>query len=412
MLQMAKDGVKRTPLQYLEDILERALGYELIMRDEIAHLLQQEANIQQNIDAWRPLVRQAENEPKREWVLTTLSFLHGAAVNERVDEVVCSNYSEACDRCRAMNISTGTSALKMKKCKVVEKKDSIGCGEGSGRSCLQLLAPQQEVGMPEEKGEGGGEGIDWDDLLGHGNGYLPLRNKNVVAADVPGIIESIILAGGLVTQLGLSQNTLKGPGTVCLVSDLLQPTPDSCFQNISALYLSNNSIGDEGALVIAELIASRQLPIVKVGLNSNGITDVGARAIAKTLVTSATDNDDYTSLIEVLGLSHNQITAAGASCIAQAVTKNCSIQRLFLNYNSEVGEVGGCALAAAAEGHPSLLRLGVAFCSLSSASGEALMKTLLATDRMERICVSGNCFDEATENLMEQMSRFNFAEVK
>lgn len=400
---MAKGGVKRTPLQYLAGILERAHACKLISREDIALLLEQEtieeASIQQNIDVWHPLVRAAENEPKKEWVVTTVSFLQGVAVNERVDAVVYSSYAEACVNCGTRNTATSTSASKMKRCQVVEKKDSIGCGEGHGRSCLQLL----EISPPNPQ-----SAIDWNEILGHGNGYMPLRNKNLVANDVPGIIECIEMADGKVTQLGLSQNTLKGPGIVNLMTELHQPRP--CFTNLCALYLSNNSIGDEGSISVAELIATRLLPIVKVGLNSNNITDVGAKAIAKILINH--DNQPL-SMIEVLGLSHNQITTAGACCIADAVAKNSSIQRLFLNYNTEVGETGGLALAAAAQHHPSLLRLGVAFCSLSSHSGEALMKTLSTTESMERICVSGNCFDEATETRMEQMSKkFNFAEIK
>jgi Leucine-rich repeat (LRR) protein len=323
-------------------------------------------------------------------------------------------HDNVCMSSGSMNTSTVTSATKMKKCKVVEKKDSIGRGEGSGRSCLQLLQIDTAATETTETPL-----LDWDELLGQGNGYLSLRNKNVVALDVPGIIESICLADGLVTQLGLSMNSLKGPGTVSLVAELLRPV--ACFQNIQALYLSNNSIGDAGALVIAELISSRRLPIRTVGLNSNDISDVGAVAIAKTLINSGSEDGNYIcnnasdnqlSIIEVLGLSHNHITSSGASSIAQALSQNTSMRRLFLNYNPLVGEAGGLALAAAARGHPSLLRLGVAFCSLSSESGEALMNVLSSTDSIERICVSGNRFDIATENRMQEMNRFNFAEVK
>lgn len=406
----------------MENILSRALSHHLITAEDIAHLLEQVASqkttIQQSIDAWQPLVREAENEPKKEWVVATISFLNGVAVNERVDDVV-SSYAEACDRCRIRNKSTSTSTSKIKRCRVVEKKDSIGCGEGSGRSCLQLLdimhPPLPSLSSSSlTQSETEQVTIDWEDLLGHGNGYLSLRNKNVAYVDVPGVVECITLAGGLVSQLGLSQNTLGGGGTVSLMKELLHPITPSCFSNICALYLSNNNIEDKGAIAVADLIASRQLPIVKVGLNSNNITDVGACAIAKILKNNYNDIDGIqsASIIEVLGLSHNEITTFGACCVADAVKANTSIQRLFLNYNSKVGEEGGLALAAAARNHPSLLRLGVAFCSLSSGSGKALLNTLATTESMERICVSGNCFDEATEKLMQQMGRFNFSEIK
>lgn len=403
--KMVKGGEKRTPHQYLEDILSRALLLGLISKDEMARLLEDEAeSIQDSIDSWRPLVREAENEPKRDWVVTTTAFLCGKEVNERVDDVVFTVYSDACDWCRLMNATTVTSPTKSKKCRVVELKDSIAFGAGEGRSCFQLL----EI-TPADRDSAltaGSSVIDWDGLLGHGNGYLSLRNKNVVAADVPGIISCVVLAEGLVTQLGLSQNSLKQAGAVALASELLRPV--ACFQHISALFLSNNNIGDEGAIVVADLIVSRLLPLVKLGLNSNDITDVGAIAVAAALE----DGEGRPSIMEVLGLSHNHITSVGAARVAAAVKKNSSLQRLFLNYNPGIGDQGGVALAAAATRHPSLLRLGVASCALRDCSGEALLEAMCATDSLERICVGLNCFGEETEKRMEEISRFNFSEVK
>mmetsp|Transcript_17147 Transcript_17147/g.28664 ORF Transcript_17147/g.28664 Transcript_17147/m.28664 type:complete len:419 (+) Transcript_17147:80-1336(+) len=414
-----KGGVKRTPYEYLDDILTRAQGLQLVTQENASHVLQQAEKIQENIDIWRPLVRKAENEPVKEWVVTALAFLATQEVNERIDDEVFTSYSEACDKCRTLNITTGTSANKPKKCRVVEKKDSIACGAGEGRTCFQLLGlspSATEVVQPPQpptKSEqiernlaGEKEDMRWGELLGEGNGYLALRNKNIVVADVAGIMACVTLAKGRVTQLGLSQNSLRSAGISCLMSELLQPVP--CFKNICALYLSNNSIGDDGALSVASFLRSGQLPIVKLGLNSNGITDVGAEAIASVIE----DSNDRKSILEVVGLSHNYITAKSAVIIASAVSHNSSLQRLFLNYNPLIGDTGGVALAEASQGHSSLLRVGVAFCSLESKSGEALMAAMSSTDSIERICVSGNNFHVDIENRMHLESRFNFSEVK
>ena len=114
----------------------------------------------------------------------------------------------------------------------------------------------------------------------------------------------------------------------------------------------------------------------------------------------------------MIGLSHNSITSRGACSLADALARNSSMERLFLNYNPGIGNFGGCALAEATRNHPTLLRLGVAFCSLSRCSGEELLKTLDCTPHMERICVSGNNFDYVTEVRMKMMPKFNFAEIK
>jgi hypothetical protein len=408
----AKGGAKRSPLEYLEDILNRALSLNLIAVEEVSQLLAQGDTIQDNIDIWRPVVREAENEPTREWVVTAKAFFRNEEVNERVDDMIYSSYTEACDRCRSLNATTDTSATKPKKCRVVELKDSVVHGQGEGRSCYQLLELADLGSLCTDGTHNEGvepiedETIDWDELLGHGNGYLALRNKNIVDIDVPGVIACVSLAGGRVTQLGLSQNSLKGVGASSLMTNLLQPV--NSFKNICALFLSNNSIGDEGALAVASFLNSQELPIAKLGLNSNDITDVGAEAIAYSLQ----NTDDRTSIMEVIGLSHNLITSKGAFLIANALTNNSSLQRLFLNYNPLVGDRGGVALANAASGHTSLLRLGVAFCSLESKSGEALIGAMNATDSLERICVSGNCFDDDTVGRMEEIARFNFSEVK
>lgn len=415
-----KGGVKRTPYEYLDDLMTRALGFDLVSQENAAHVLEQAESVQKNIDIWRPLVRTAENEPIKEWVVTTLAFSETQEVNERVDDDVFTSYSEACNKCRALNVTTGTSANKPKKCRVVEKKFSIACGAGKGRNCSQLLGiapsavkvalpPQPTTKIEQEEGALSGKVEDdmtWRELLGQGNGYLALRNKNIVAADVDGIMECVTLADGCVTQLGLSQNSLRAVGISSLVSELLQPVP--CFKNICALYLSNNSIGDDGALAVATFIDSGQLPIVKLGLNSNDITDIGVEAIASVL----DDSTGRKSILEVVGLSHNLISAKGAALISSAVSNNSSLQRLFLNYNPLIGDTGGVALAEASRGHRSLLRLGVAFCSLESTSGEALMAAMSATHSMERICVSGNNFHQDIENRMHHESRFNFSEVK
>jgi hypothetical protein len=360
-------------------------------------------------------------------VITTDIFLEKSIVHERIDNNVYVGFAEACNVTRELNeayFNHTITALKSKpRFKVFEIADTVPHGSRRGRTAEELLdiaaLPvdhlQKAVELQEVEDSAAVITADpWAVYLS--NGYLSLRSKDIAACDVPAILDICSQAEGRVTQLGLSDNRLLGDGTQLLTSGLLNT---SYCSSICCLFLSDNNIGDDGATAIAHLINSRALPLVKLGLNSNCITDVGVRALADALrstptaiVSEGCAAAEACCPLTVLGLSRNEISTEGAVYLADALSTNIALKRLFLNYNPSIGDKGGLAVSRAAQHHPTLERLGVAFCGLESASGLDLISVIDSSHTIERICVSGNKFCASTEIRMKEIPLFNFAAIK
>jgi Leucine Rich repeat len=201
----------------------------------------------------------------------------------------------------------------------------------------------------------------------------------LVASDVGGLLELCELAEGKVTQLGLTFNRLGregaaqlcaglnavascGPsqslgrnswlscdssGAVAACGPLQSPVQSHCWtRSIQALFLGSNGLQDEGARVVCRLIRESALPLLtKISLNDNGITDEGVREVVH--IVGACSN------IEVLGLSKNLVTSAGAAALSVALSENTRMVRLFLNNNPLLG-IGAVQLAVALRTHPCL----------------------------------------------------------
>ena len=337
-------------------------------------------------------------------VIVKDTFVGDKVCKVRIDDEIFTSYWDALESCKEKNaplinalISDSVSRGKKNVYKVCKLDESVppGC-ERCGRSAAMLLnLPNVDVKL-----------LNWQELL-DGGGYLALRNSDLCELDVdPGLRDICRAAEGRVLQLGLSTNRLGAIGAFAL-KDMILVESSSC-RNICGLYLSDNNIGNAGMVAIAQVVDSRVIPLVKLGLNSNAITDEGVRSLASVLRCQG-----ESCLLEVLGLSRNLITDEGAESLADMLSNNSSLKRLFLNYNPLVGDSGGKTIAEAARHHNSLQRLGVAFCGLESESGLLLMNLMSSNEEtIERICVSGNLFGESVEAQMRETPKFNFEPIK
>ena len=110
-----------------------------------------------------------------------------------------------------------------------------------------------------------------------------------------------ILVGGLLTNanlnaLTLSYNNITGRGCQSLVSLLEQP--NSSLEN---LYLNNNIIGDEGALIFADALA-RNSKLMTLSLSNAGITAKGWSCFSKVLCDNSSINNTFLSNHTLLSL--------------------------------------------------------------------------------------------------------------
>lgn len=112
-----------------------------------------------------------------------------------------------------------------------------------------------------------------------------------------------------------------------------------------------------------------------------------------------------------MGISHNGIGPEGATALAHALTRNTSLQRLFLNSNPLLGDVGVQSLVEALGANKTLLRLGVAMCNAGVSSGDALLAALRNNPTVERVCVFGSSFSGPSESVLRGMHNVNFFEI-
>ena len=180
------------------------------------------------------------------------------------------------------------------------------------------------------------------------------------------------------------------------------------FQCLSCLYLSgNDAIGDSGAAALAAALRTAPRcasslddaeellsPILNVlDLSSCGIGDVGAEALAMAI-------RDNPGCIKQLDLSNNRITNEGASAISRALVSNSSLHgvkkskcknkdfdtmtSIDLSGNKDLGDKGAAAIASAME-CGSLKSVSIRSCSLKGDATIAFAKALLALAHEARL---------------------------
>lgn len=160
---------------------------------------------------------------------------------------------------------------------------------------------------------------------------------------------------------GITQDGIKQLATVLQENETLR-----------TLILDTNAAGDEGATVLAELLAAKPGNIKTLSLSGNSIGDTGAKALAEMLKVNTTleelelngNSIDYDGIgaiaealavntsLRVLGLSDNYVGGAGAGILAAALKRNTTLEEIHIKGN-ELGDEGVTALCDALRERPS-----------------------------------------------------------
>jgi NLR family CARD domain-containing protein 3 len=142
-------------------------------------------------------------------------------------------------------------------------------------------------------------------------------------------------------------------------------------ETLRTLILDTNAAGDEGAAVLAELLAAKPGNIKTLSLSGNSIGDAGAKALAEMLKVNTTleelelngNSIDYDGIgaiaealaantsLRVLGLSDNYVGGAGAGILAAALKRNTTLEEIHIKGN-ELGDEGVTALCDALRERP------------------------------------------------------------
>ncbi|KAG5496478.1 hypothetical protein JIQ42_03304 [Leishmania sp. Namibia] len=138
-------------------------------------------------------------------------------------------------------------------------------------------------------------------------------------------------------------------------------------RTLTELSLAFNLLGDDGGRIVAQMLGSHP-SLTTLDLSDNHIGDLGAVAIAEAFLLSST------SSIESLNLSVNHVGDVGFEAIAEALTKtkNKRFTSLDLACNDAVTDVGREALVRAVPNMRYVYSLDLTSCDLSDRNAKAI----------------------------------------
>lgn len=93
-------------------------------------------------------------------------------------------------------------------------------------------------------------------------------------------IGKLLEHNNIILEVNLTGNTIGHKGMQALKQSLVTGEEDCSLRSLN---LSNNLLGDDGAIQLAELIAANGSSLISIDCSNNGITDKGATAIVKAL---------------------------------------------------------------------------------------------------------------------------------
>ena len=153
-----------------------------------------------------------------------------------------------------------------------------------------------------------------------------------------------------------------------------------CCTNLQTLDLSDNSVGSDGAVVLAErLKCCTNLQTLNLSDNSIG-SDV-AVALAEGLKCCTN--------LQTLNLSYNSIGSNGGVALAEGLKCCTNLQTLYLSYNS-IGSNGGVTLAEGLKGFTNLQTLDLSDNSVGSDGAVALAEGLKCCTNLQTLDLSDN----------------------
>lgn len=129
--------------------------------------------------------------------------------------------------------------------------------------------------------------------------------------------------------LNLSYNNIGSDGAIALGLAIREHSDSS---GISKIDLTGNSIGDEGACVLAESLPQNG-SINDLTLSRNSVSDVGAIAFANALRMNCR--------LQGLRMADNEIGATGAKALAASLKHNTHLRIIDLRFNDTMGYMSG-----------------------------------------------------------------------
>jgi len=156
------------------------------------------------------------------------------------------------------------------------------------------------------------------------------------------------------------------------------PTNDT----LAWLYLSNNDVGDHGAVALGEALrVNRTLKFLYADANS--ISTTGALALSEALRMNKT--------LLLLSLTGNEIDSVGMTALAEALCLNSALQTLDIQSN-HIGSDGAVALAEVLRVNETLMELGIGNNCIDDDGVDALCEALFENSTLTKLVLCCNDF--------------------
>jgi Ran GTPase-activating protein (RanGAP) involved in mRNA processing and transport len=204
-----------------------------------------------------------------------------------------------------------------------------------------------------------------DDLL------IKLNSQKLTDKDMEIIVKHAIQKRQC-TFLDLHDNDITPEGMSILASALNDNT------KLRTLYLHNNRLFDKGIYSLAQTLTSNNQTLEVLGLNSTGLTDVGAEDLAVMLHKNHT--------LKCLQLRANQIDDRGVLYLSEALTKhNTTLEQLEMAENTLVTDSSVDFLVEMINNNRSLKVLDIRLCNISNSSKAKLQETIESNKNLQLI---------------------------
>ena len=154
----------------------------------------------------------------------------------------------------------------------------------------------------------------------------------------------------------------------------------STNKTLDTLYFEGMRLGDIGAEIMANALASTSSSLRKLILFKCGVGALGSRALADALETN--------TCLKTLGLAFSEIGDAGATALGHALASNSSLVEIYLD-SCGIGSTGSRALADALETNTCLKKFFFAHNDVGDAGATALAHAIASTTSLEILDLPG-----------------------
>ena len=151
------------------------------------------------------------------------------------------------------------------------------------------------------------------------------------------------------------------------------------FIHLKELNISDNHIGSQGAIIIAESFEHFACHLDKLEMRRNDIRDEGAEALADAL--------QYCTKLCALDISYNNTQDSAAMVALGGALKHCHLQDLILSYNY-IGCDGACSIASSFSWY--LCKLHIKSCGIDVEGCKAIAKALHHCINLRELDISSN----------------------